>query len=71
MPSTATAPVRKQCNVRLPPAMIRRADEKRAQLGLSRDRYIEQLIAADTTPEPTAEELAEAEALAARIRGEG
>jgi len=67
--TAATAAARRQCNVRLPPTVIERADEKRAQLGLSRDRYIEQLIEADTAPEPTAEELAEAAELAARIRG--
>jgi hypothetical protein len=70
--STQTA--RRQCNVRLPPALIEAADRRRATLGLSRDRYVEQLIEADTTapaPDPTPEDLAELEELAARLRGEG
>lgn len=66
--ATAT---RKQMNVRLPPPLIARADEKRAALGLSRDRYVEQLLEADLTDEEPPQDLAvEAAELAARIRGD-
>jgi hypothetical protein len=69
MPSS-TQVARKQCNVRLPPALIEAADVRRAALGLSRDRYVEQLIEADTRTETTEQELVEAAELAARIRGD-
>lgn len=61
------ATARRQMNVRLPPALINRADEKRATLGLSRDRYVEQLLEADLTDPEAADEAAE---LLARIRGD-
>jgi len=77
-PSTTTA--RRQCNVRLPPTVIEAADARRATLGLSRDRYIEQLIEADTqtttppapdpAPETTLDAEAEAALLLAQIRGD-
>jgi predicted DNA binding CopG/RHH family protein len=56
---------RRQMNVRLPPPLIVRADAKRASMGLSRDRYIEQVLEADLADELAAE----ADDLLARILG--
>lgn len=66
---------RQQMNVRLNPDLIAAADADRATLGLSRDRYVESVLTAHLTgkqaaePDPAAA-LAEAAALAARIRGD-